>query len=314
MTSRLSAWWFPEAPARRLAAIRILTGGFVLKVLWEGYASFANIARTPVDRWSPVGPLRGMSEPLSPAAFDTWESVHFALGVAFLLGLFHRVLAPIYAASTVAFFAYRTSWGGVLHADNLFTIHIVALALTPSASAWSLDALLDRLRPTLARWTRWGGLPAVDWRFGWGLRLLGGVTTIAYLLAGVAKVVSDPANWPTGGSLADQIGNDALYKELVASGDGATELVPLLYQHPEWLVIPAVLTLIIEIGAPLALLDRRLGWVWAFSCWAMHKGIALVMGIVFPYPVSGIAYACFFPVDLWVEKLVALPARLRRGA
>ncbi|MDP2315733.1 MAG: hypothetical protein Q8P41_22740 [Pseudomonadota bacterium] len=313
--ARLAAWWFPEAPAERLAAVRIATGGFVLWQLVRLFDNFAAIARTPVAQWSPVGPLRLLDAPLSPAEFDTWNTVHVALAACFFVGLGHRVLAPIYAVSTLFFFSYRTAWGGVLHADNLFTLHILCLALGPAASAWSVDAWLARRWPGRGRWLRWSPLPAVDWRFGWNLLLMGAVTTITYFLAGVAKVVSNPGfGWASGKNLLDQIGNDALYKELVSSGGGATPLVPWLYQHPEWLLIAATGTLVIEVGAPLALLDRRLGWVWSLATWSMHQGIALVMGIVFPYPGYGFAFVGFFPVDRWIKGAAGWVRRRRGGA
>ncbi len=301
---RAAAWAFPDAPAERLAAVRLATGGFVLSQLWKMYDGFAAIARTPVAQWSPVGPLRLLSGPLTPQAFDVWNAVHLALGVCFFAGLAHRVLAPIYAISTVYFFAYRTAWGGVLHADNLFTLHIICLALGPAAAAWSIDAGLARRWPTRGAWLRGPVLPRVDWRFGWNLRLVAAVTTLCYLLAGVAKVVSNPGDrWVSGQNLLDQIGNDALYKELIAQGEGATARVPWLYQHSELLVVPALLTLVVEVGAPLALLHPRLGQAWSVACVGMHQGIRLIMGIVFAYPMWGVAFVCFFPVDRWVAGI-----------
>jgi hypothetical protein len=239
------------------------------------------------------------SGPLRPEVFDTWNAVHLALAACFVLGFAHRVLSPLYAVSTVCYFAYRTAWGGVLHADNLPTLHVVCLALGPAAAAWSVDAWLAR------RWASWAGwltpVAATDWRYGWNLKLTATVTTLTYLLAGVAKVVSNPSDgWMSGKNLLDQIGNDALYKALVSTG-GPTEIVPWLYHHHEWLLIPAIGTLILEVGAPVALLDRRIGWLWSAGIWSMHQGIRLIMGIVFPYPVWGVAFACFFPVDTWVN-------------
>ena len=128
---------------------------------------------------------------------------------------------------------------------------------------------------------------------------------VALVLAGAI-----PASAQNQSLRPDQAEFRALYKELINSSGGATPIVPFLYQHAEWLVIPTIITLIVEVGAPLALLDRRLGWLWSFGIWAMHKGIAVVMGIIFPFPISGLAYVCFFPVDVWVAKIVGV-ARTR---
>ena len=57
------------------------------------------------------------------------------------------------------------------------------------------------------------------------------------------------------------------------------------------------MTLAIELGAPLALLGPRIGRGWAYAAWAFHAGIALVMGITFPYHLLGFAFLALFPLD-----------------
>ena len=42
----------------------------------------------------------------------------------------------------------------------------------------------------------------------------------------------------------------------------------------------------------------------------MHRGIVLIMGIPFSYPLSGVAFACFFPLDVWVERAYELGRRV----
>ena len=58
----------------------------------------------------------------------------------------------------------------------------------------------------------------------------------------------------------------------------------------------AIVTLIVELGAPLSLVNRRVGQLFALSAWAMHVGIRIVMGIKFKYNVSGVSYLPYFPV------------------
>nr|MBA2550921.1 hypothetical protein [Nocardioidaceae bacterium] len=43
----------------------------------------------------------------------------------------------------------------------------------------------------------------------------------------------------------------------------------------------AVGSLVIELAAPLALLDRRLGRAWAVGAFGLHWGILALMGIKF---------------------------------
>ena len=306
----VSRWWFVEVPAKRLAAVRIAVGAYGLNDLTEGYAQYARIARQSAEQWWPLGPLRVLRAPLDPVAFDVWQAAHWALALCFLVGFGWRVLAPLCAVSGICFYAYRTSWGSTYHADNLFVFHVLCLAIGPAASAWSVDAAIARRWPDRLRWLRSGSLPDVDWRFGWTLRLTATVTVITYLLAGTAKLATNASGWLTGTNLVSQIGKDALYKAFVSPPAQPNEIVPWLYDHPHLMLIPSLLTLVVECGAPLALVDRRLGWLWSFGAWSMHRGILLIMGIPFDYPLSGAAFACFFPLDVWVERAYELGRRV----
>jgi hypothetical protein len=306
----LGRWWFVEAPAKRVAIVRILVGAYGIQLLTKAYDAYAQIARQAPEQWWPLGPMKILDAPLDPAVFDVWQAVHYALAWCFVLGFGWRVLAPICAVSLICFLSYRTSWGSTLHSDNLFVLHTLCLALGPAASAWSLDAEIARRWPNRLRWLRSEPLPDIDWRYGWTLRLMGAVAVITYLLAGVAKVVTNAQGWLTGTNLVAQVGKDALYKEFVSPPSQPNEIVPWLYDHPELMLVPSILTLVIEVGAPLALLDRRLSWLWSFGAWSMHKGIDRIMGIPFDYPLSGVAFACFFPLDVWVERAYELGRRV----
>ncbi len=63
---KAEAAFLTPAPVRRLAAVRIATGAFLLNQLWNNYANFAQIARTAPAQWSPVGPLVWWDGPLPP--------------------------------------------------------------------------------------------------------------------------------------------------------------------------------------------------------------------------------------------------------
>ena len=88
---------------------------------------------------------------------------------------------------------------------------------------------------------------------------------------GTAKLATNASGWLTGTNLVSQIGKDALYKAFVSPPAQPNEIVPWLYHHPHLMLIPSLLTLVVECGAPLALVDRRLGWLWSFGAWCMHR-------------------------------------------
>jgi hypothetical protein len=306
----LARWWFPDAPAKRLAIVRILVGAYGVYLYTDQYGAYARIARQDPGQWWPLGPIKLLDGPMDPALFDVWQVVHYALALCFVAGFGWRILAPVTAVSGICFLSYRTSWGSTLHADNLFVLHALCLALGPAASAWSIDAAIARRWPDRLRWLRSAALPDVDWRYGWTLRLMATVTVITYLLAGVAKVATNAEGWLTGQNLIQQIAKDALYKAFVFPPAQPNEIVPWLYDHPELMLVPSLLTLVVECGAPLALLDRRLGWLWCVGAWCMHRGILFIMGIPFDYPLSGVAFACFFPLDVWFDRAYALGGRV----
>ena len=54
-------------------------------------------------------------------------------------------------------------------------------------------------------------------------------------------------------------------------------------------------SLAVELGAPLSLLDRRLGLAFSAAAWGMHIGIREIMGISFPYNTSGVSYLGHLP-------------------
>ncbi len=75
-----------------------------------------------------------------------------------------------------------------------------------------------------------------------------------------------------------------------------------------------VMTLLLEVGAPLALFGGRFSRVWAIGAFAFHLGVVALMAIAFPYPLSGVAYASFFSVERLADTKVGrlIVARMRR--
>ena len=56
------------------------------------------------------------------------------------------------------------------------------------------------------------------------------------------------------------------------------------------------MTLVIELGAPIALLGARARGVGP-PAWGFHVGVVLLMKIVFPYPLLGVAYLPLLRVE-----------------
>jgi hypothetical protein len=223
--------------------------------------------------------------------------VAFATGLAFAVGAKARLTGPLFAATFLLVATYRSSWGQIFHTDDLVTIHLIILAAVPSAAAWAWDA------------RRAVTVPPPHERFGWPLRLMSIITVATYVLAGVAKLRTSGIDWATGTVLRDQIAQDNLLKELF--GATSSPIAAPLLRHT-WLFPPmAAFALLVELGAPVALLGGRWRNVWVGSAWVFHLGILVLMTTFFPYPLSGVAFASMFAVE-HVPRYVAGRWRRRR--
>jgi hypothetical protein len=306
---RLDRFWFAEAPAARLALLRILIGSYAVWLLQFRSDDILEATRLPASQFQPVGVISFLTAPLPPQLISSLLMLAVIVSVPFTLGLAYRVTGPLFAGLLLAVLTYWASWGSVNHPDALVTAHVLVLGLTRAADAVSLDALIRGWRH------RGGRVPAASlpnlsgaWQYGFAVKLMCAVTATSYLLAGIAKVSGpDGWGWATGTALLRQVAWDGLRKELVAQPPPPE--AAFLYQHVWLFTLLAVGSLVVELGAPLALLHRRLGYLWVLAAFPMHWGIYFVMGITFRYYLWGLAYASFFPLEGVGALLLRAPVR-----
>lgn len=280
-------------PAARLGLVRVLIGGYTLQYLLCRRRLFRNMVRTRPELFAPVGPARILARPLPPAVADALNDATLASAALFSLGTGGPVVARVHAALLTWTLAYRNSWSMIFHSDNLLVLHTLALSAGRAADAVSVAAAF-----------RGGPAPAAHPRYGWPLHLMNGSTAAAYLLAGVAKIAGESGwAWARGDGLRRQVAIDSLRKEVF--GSHASPLAYRLYPHRRLFTAMAVTSLVVELGAPLALVDRRLGRLWAMGAFAMHWGILAVMGIRFRYQLAGVAFASWFDVERALRRLAS---------
>lgn len=291
---RLDARFRAPAPAERLAVVRILVGAFGLVYLLVRAGYLTRYGDYRPEQFVPVGVVSVLSAPLPPALVVALFVAAAVATAAFTVGFRFRVAGPACAALLLWVLTYRNSWGMVFHTENLLVLHAIVLGLVPAADALSLDAR--------------GRDPAPEsGRYGWPLVLISAITAAAYLLAGIAKLRIGGVEWAVGDALRNQIAYDNLRKLMLGSGFSRTG--GALVAHG-WVFPPlAVMSLLIELGAPLALLHRRVALVWAAAAWGFHVGVVVLMAIVFPYQLTGVAYASFFPLERLVARLGRPAAR-----
>jgi Vitamin K-dependent gamma-carboxylase len=289
-------WLFsPEIPAQRLGSLRILVCGFGTIYLLARAPHLTDFSRLPASDFAPVGLAVILSQPIPSALALLLFGVTAVAGIAASLGLRYRVSGPLYALGLLWVTSYRNSWGMIFHTENLLVLHTLILGVSPAADGMALGS------PNVKREQR-----QQTGEYAWAVRALSIVTVLSYVIAGVAKLDIAGLHWATGHELRTQIAFDALRK--IELGSLHSSVGAWLVQFDSLFTPLAWLTLALELGAPCALLGRWPALIWCVGVWGFHLGVLLLMLIVFPYPLSGLAMASFFAP----EKLINWVAR-RRG-
>ncbi|WP_226294363.1 DCC1-like thiol-disulfide oxidoreductase family protein [Aquimarina algicola] len=282
--------WFIAVAPERLAVLRIATGGFCLWYLLSRFDMLQRMVGN-TEAFDPVGILNWMVQPISETVF-WWISIGLIiLNVAYIIGWKFKFTGPAFAILILLYFTYRNSWSMIYHNRNGLILHIVILGLVASADAWSWDAWQKKKKGIKT--------PNAQWQYGWPIQLICAATVCTYLLSGIAKVAGDLAlEWANGSAMRSQVAVDALRKEILVAE--TSPFFSFIYEHAWLFLVMGILTFVIELGAPIALVKRRWGMVWAVMTWLMHWGIFFIMGITFRYQLTGLMFLSFFDVEkLW---------------
>ena len=282
---RLDGWLFEPAPPQRLAAMRILVGIFTVVYFTVRTPVIWNLRNRPASDFGGVGPLAWLDRPLPDPVFGALLISIIVLALAFTFGVGFRVVGPSLAVAVLTVTTYRSSWGQLLHFENLLSLHLIIVGLAPSAEAWSVDA---RTGAATAN-----GRPSV--RYGWPLRLAAITTAVTYFLAGVAKLRIGGTEWMVGDTLRNHLAYSATRLDVL--GESASPLAGPTIDRPALLPVLAVGVVVIELVAPVALFVPAFRVPWVAATWLMHAGIAALMFVVFPYPLFLVAFAPLFTLE-----------------
>jgi hypothetical protein len=208
------------------------------------------------------------------------------LGVAYAAGVAFRLTGPAFGLALLLLTAYRSSWGQLLHFENLMVLQVLIIGLTHSADALSWDARRGSGR---------GRALGDGSTYGWPVRLAALVTVATYVLAGVAKLRLGGISWMLGDTLRNHVAFSAV--RLDQFGGGSSPVGRALVGQA-WAFPPlAVATVLIELAAPVALLGGRVRTVWVTAAWLLHAGVAALMFVIFPYPLLLVAFAPFYRLE-----------------
>ncbi len=293
--SRLPPIIHADAPAERLAAVRMAIGMFSVIYLVSRIPVLLGLRDRVAEDFRGVGIFRWLDEPVPDWIVTFGVATAVGSGIGFIAGACFVVSGPVFAVTMLGLTTYRSSWGQLLHFENLMVIHLVILAVAASADAWSVDAH-RRARHRTAGGTHVYSSP---------LRLVCIVVVISYVIAGFAKLRYGGLDWIFGDALRNHVAYSAARLELLG---GTPSPLAEFAVRQAWMFPPmAAAAVVIELAAPIAMFG---GWyrnTWVGAAWLMHLGIAVLMLVAFPYPLFLVAFAPFFPL----EKIVDAPPLIR---
>ena len=280
-------------PAERLAILRIAVGAYATLFCVIRFAHLWNAAAYPKQRWESVGILTPIMEAPPVWIFRSILIVAIATGVLFIIGYRFHIFGPVFAVSFLAITTFRFSWGSVLHTEHLLVVHILIIAASGAGHAFSYNRSPKHNLSQLDSSTK-------SENYMWAIHVAAFATVIGYVVSGVAKLRYGGWDWVSGDVLRNQIAFDNVRK--IALGDLHSPFAGWIIRNDAVLAIFAPLTLLCEIAAPLALLQRTLRNVWVVGIWLFHVGVLLLMAILFPYQILGIAYLPLFLMTPLLQK------------
>ncbi len=297
----LENWWFSPIVPERLAILRIFIGSFSLWYLVTRFDMLQSIAKSSASMYEPVGLARFLQNPMASELFNVLLIITISLNVAYVIGWKFRWTGPAFGLLLLFMMSYRNSWSMIYHNYIATVLHVLIIGVTASADAISYDAWRQKGR-------NWREKGIAGWQYGWGVKLICTATVATYVLSGLAKVFGELAwAWVDGSAMRSQVAVDALRKEML--GGAANPWFEWLYPHTELFLIMGIGTMILELGAPAALLHRKIAAIWALLTLSMHWGIYFIMGIDFPYHTYGFIFLSFFAVEkswFWLQQRIFL--------
>ncbi|CAN5584246.1 hypothetical protein BH24ACT5_BH24ACT5_07910 [soil metagenome] len=269
--SRLLDRLMAPMPAGRLAAVRTIVVGYA--VVWTVIRTdyWRDSARLSDARWRPIGVVSWFGGPPSVTFVTALAVVAVVTGCVAAMGRAWRLSAPVFAVAFLYLTTFGASWQQIAHTEHLVVLHVLVLACGPSGRGPSATA-------------------------GWTVRVMSLVTVATYVVAGAAKLrFGGGLDWLDGDRLLRLVGHDNLRKRLL--GDPYSPIVTHVIEWTGLFTVAAVLAVVVELGAPLALIGRRVRYLWIGLAWAFHIGVLALMAVLFPYPLVGAAFASMLPVE-----------------
>lgn len=290
MSRAINEYFFGPGSAKNLAALRAILFGWVL--VYYAPMFFAPRGNYPAELWQPVWLLDVLGLPL--ASYETLLVLGAVWKAALLLAAL-GVLTRVSIAASLILGAYLL---GVTHSFHKINHSDAALVLVMAIMLFARCS--DRL--SVDSWLRanlWKRKPReiAQGEYRWPVRTVWVVFAVIFFLAGYSKLYNGGVGWIASHSMSNIV--------IEVQNTRPPRLDVREYMHLLMYVFPvvALITVVVELAAPLALF-----WRWARvlivpSLLGMQLGIFLLMGDDFRQFM--VLYLFFVPWDrvgTWVSE------------
>lgn len=284
MERLLRAWdsyWFSPASLQRLAFCRLLAFGLLIVDLLFLQNDVFFRSADPYF-WQPIQFLRVLDKvfgfgPPEPAVLRIIATLTVILAFGAFVGYRTRICA--FSSSLLYFYltAVVFSWfAKVHHTHGVLVLLLLALSLSPCGEALSIDALLKRMRASVARMRFSPEWETETSRYaGWPLRLIGIIVCLVYFSSGYAKLKVSGLAWADGHTLSYWIIQD--YYVWKSSSDFSL----LVAQQIPLLAVMQIFVLFFQSTFPVIIFVPKLRWFYLPAGLAFHLGTYVLMSTHF---------------------------------
>ncbi|HVE78259.1 MAG TPA: DCC1-like thiol-disulfide oxidoreductase family protein [Gemmatimonadaceae bacterium] len=274
VTAALRRHWFAPASLRDLAIVRITLVAAQLLFFLPALQQQIALTRHDERLYVPIPALKVLMLPVAawgarptPDLLQAVWLLAVVSGVMALIGLYTRPSLLAFAAGNTLLTAHEYSYGESHHPEGLMMIALWLLALSPAGRASSVDELRARLDATRRTLTFRPARPEddLDEMARWPLRTVQWLLVLAYLSAGLSKLVVGGMAWFSPATLQYYLIRDSLRWNAPLGVE--------LAGHPVLVALAAVGTVAFELTFAVAVLVPRVTPFYLVGGALLHTGI-----------------------------------------
>ena len=289
LTDRWMAFWFSPCSAAGLGLCRMLFfGGLCVFYLPADFAAWGAL---PEVFWMPIGTFRVAHVPPPTVAVVAVLQVIWK-GALLLSTVGLRTRPAVWVSFLLGFYLLGLphNFGKTHHTDALIVIILGILALARSGDSWSIDQFFQRRRSSTAP-----GRIVASGEYAWPIRAAQVALCLVFFAAGFTKLSRSGLAW---------VFSDNLATAIIKQNYHLSDVTPLTEWGLDLAASPwmsrglAAVTLILELGYPLALIGKVPRLIFVPGMILAQIGFRVLMGPTFFAFMLGNVF--WIPWDRWL--------------